>query len=1213
MDTADLPLAFISYRRDDSAPSARSIAEAVQDEFGIESVFMDTEKIRVGDDWPRRLENALATARALVVVIGPIWLKIADNYGRRRLDQLDDWVRNEILHAIHAGTTVIPVRVRGAQLPPSEALPEGLRPLLNSAAIELRDSHWKSDVEQLIDALRAIGFIRSHHARLHQSILRALGAGFLKTIAQLADLGPNAVRPKAAKVTRWLSLPDTPQNSERELTTAVTRTTDELRGTLKSEFDQIIVYLNEAESNPAIPQLIAATTLEMIRDDVGIVPQYLIQQMRIQEVHHDHFRHFLFILRRNLSLEQGYAEAIFYANELAGHGALKGFADQTAASLDHIARIKADLDLQSRAHRLTGDQKKALEDYNFHLREHQLTYSQLPLLNLKGGNQGPSKARIKDIFVQVMVGPKKNAEKQTRHSKHKPQMEETGGSSDRGESKHLSQPDDFVISPELGASILHDRKMVLLGLPGTGKTTLLKRAAMALAEAQTADLPGWGSTKNAIPIFLQLRGFAAYLDEHRATYFEPCPASIIGYLDHYYRELIRISLTPDFFDKLLAEGGCAVFMDSLDEVAFNQRDEVARHVAAFIVYYEQGKQVGGDANRDSISDNIFVLASRPKGYDTVEVSLHPAALAVRELKPLEAPGIRELLGKLLQFIENDDQRRAQDYQGLCDAILRARDLTILAGTPLYCAVLVLLYKYHGAELPARRVDVFEAIVDLMLGVWKAQDAQSGRLEEDDETGSKHVDLEAKVKKKKRWLSHIALQMQFREVRTEIDFISLVNILVAYLTERERIPPDQAATQAERFLYMSHERSNLLVETEPTDPPIYAFFHDKVREFLVADVLANYLDDKFKSAILDNIDNPTWEEIIVFAGAHRKLPDERRELLLDSCIEAARECKRSGNLEGWTRRLTMAGRMARDMGDYLDPNDQTKLKDVLAEAMLDTTSELNHRIEVALGLDHLGWLTDTLFVCVPIPFAERPQFYVGKHLVANQQYQRFLNAPDFGDLGLWENPHCIDCNGSSYSLHEESLRWRASNQEDKRLPRSWNDPKFGTAHRGLPIVGISWYEANAYCRWLMRHWRDLDEARASGGLWPKRIRLPTEQEWCHAVHGTQPFKRLPWEKSPLPASSQTEDLSAFANIGKVLDRTSPSGMFPKGTSYPFGLVDACGNAWEWQANFFDRSYRALALRGGAYTTSQDDITSDLRACREPMGRDNDVGLRILVEI
>jgi formylglycine-generating enzyme required for sulfatase activity len=307
-----------------------------------------------------------------------------------------------------------------------------------------------------------------------------------------------------------------------------------------------------------------------------------------------------------------------------------------------------------------------------------------------------------------------------------------------------------------------------------------------------------------------------------------------------------------------------------------------------------------------------------------------------------------------------------------------------------------------------------------------------------------------------------------------------------------------------------------------------------------------------------------------------------------------------------------------MGEYLSQNYRDRLKTLLSAATTDTTHELKPRIELALALDSLGWLTETLFECVPIPAESGGQFYLGKNMVANQQYHRFLEARDFDDPALWENPYCLDCNGEPYCLSEESVGWCRSNPGDKRFPESWNDSKFGMVHRGLPVVGISWFEANAYCRWLARHWDRLEEANANPGVRPRTIRLPTEREWCRAVLGPEPDRRFPWERSSEPTRPATEEptaeyLKAFANIGKVLEYTSPLGMFSQGVSHPYGLADACGNAWEWQANYFDRSYRALALRGGAYPTEPADAGYDLRGCRDPDGRDTDIGFRILIEV
>src|SRR5262245_45892816 len=103
------PLAFISYRRQDSWAGAGWLAQPLQGVFGPHSVFIDVDSIRVGDDWPRRIDAALRDATALLVVMGPHWLRIGDLYGKRRLDQEDDWVRKEILHAFEHKLLIIPL------------------------------------------------------------------------------------------------------------------------------------------------------------------------------------------------------------------------------------------------------------------------------------------------------------------------------------------------------------------------------------------------------------------------------------------------------------------------------------------------------------------------------------------------------------------------------------------------------------------------------------------------------------------------------------------------------------------------------------------------------------------------------------------------------------------------------------------------------------------------------------------------------------------------------------------------------------------------------------------------------------------------------------------------------------------------------------------------------------------------------------------------
>jgi pterin-4a-carbinolamine dehydratase len=150
----DMPLAFINYRRTDSQQAAIGLYIQLRTRIGPASVFMDRSGISAGDIWSERLRDAVNRATVVLALIGPNWLKAADEYGRRRLDSSDDWVRNELMVAIQANKTIIPVLldVQPRDLPPA-ALPECLVRTLDHQSYSLRDDHWDSDLEQLVRLL----------------------------------------------------------------------------------------------------------------------------------------------------------------------------------------------------------------------------------------------------------------------------------------------------------------------------------------------------------------------------------------------------------------------------------------------------------------------------------------------------------------------------------------------------------------------------------------------------------------------------------------------------------------------------------------------------------------------------------------------------------------------------------------------------------------------------------------------------------------------------------------------------------------------------------------------------------------------------------------------------------------------------------------------------------------------------------------------------
>jgi formylglycine-generating enzyme required for sulfatase activity len=168
---------------------------------------------------------------------------------------------------------------------------------------------------------------------------------------------------------------------------------------------------------------------------------------------------------------------------------------------------------------------------------------------------------------------------------------------------------------------------------------------------------------------------------------------------------------------------------------------------------------------------------------------------------------------------------------------------------------------------------------------------------------------------------------------------------------------------------------------------------------------------------------------------------------------------------------------------------------------------------------------------------------------------------------------------------------------ENLPDFW-DEIAGEGSEDMPVIGVSWNEANAYCRWAGR-------------------RLPTESEWEKAARGID-GRAFPWG-----AASPTIGRANYQNTapGPYEHALSPVGKHPDGAS-PYGIEDMAGNASEWVADWFSESFLAddvfnprgpsdgtkKVIRGGGRYDPPERLRAAARQFASPETRAEDIGFR-----
>jgi formylglycine-generating enzyme required for sulfatase activity len=195
--------------------------------------------------------------------------------------------------------------------------------------------------------------------------------------------------------------------------------------------------------------------------------------------------------------------------------------------------------------------------------------------------------------------------------------------------------------------------------------------------------------------------------------------------------------------------------------------------------------------------------------------------------------------------------------------------------------------------------------------------------------------------------------------------------------------------------------------------------------------------------------------------------------------------------------------------------------ILAEYLGDFGDpRIGNEIEISEGKFWMGY--DPFPNDRPVRNIFLPAYLIDVYPITNQEYLAFIEDQGYLQEKFW------DPDG-----------WEWIKNTDRKSPKYWFDPRFNKPN--YPVVGVSWFEADAYARWAGK-------------------RLPTESEWEKAARGNE-GNEWAWGNSFNGMNLNCSDSS------QIVHGTTPIGIYPAGQS-PLGVFDMSGNVSEWVQDWYD---------------------------------------------
>ncbi len=568
-----------------------------------------------------------------------------------------------------------------------------------------------------------------------------------------------------------------------------------------------------------------------------------------------------------------------------------------------------------------------------------------------------------------------------------------------------------------------------------------------------------------------------------------------------------------------------LLLDGLDEIKPEFREIIVKSFADYRIKHKGVK---------------VVLSGRPHGIDGAAIDRFGKGHV--KILSLNMEQIEEFIKKWFHHIyAKSSSLGGKTAEGMISEIRTHPAIERLIDNPLMLTAICILY-HDGKVLPGQRAELYEKFVDNMLY----------RRFKDPETV---LDF----------LMALAFEMHSKGVKGEGRDFAIGVLRKVY--ERQDGEKEKNYRNRTEMLFNDIEPDCGLLKLEDGE---YQFWHLTFQEYLTARYI---IDDSTEPVVgVDQHWGNDWynEVIELYIGSLSIKNRNTANKIVENIV--------NDDDEKPYKRWLLASRSLIDL--HKNRRNRDVLEKVRGRLIEVIATDVKPEILVDAG-EILGWLGDTRTLNEFIEVVKEEKEYnleqgkftirpleISKYPVTNHWFEKFVEADGYKKEEYWS---------------DEGKKWLGGSKAEH--PRYWNDRKWNCPNS--PVVGVSWYEAYAFTRWLTIELKDGYE-----------YRLPDENEWEAVAAGAE-GRKYPWGDKWDKNRCNSREI----DIGK----TSPVGIFIDGKT-PECVFDMSGNVLEWTDSCSDEDKKYKALRGGSWIYSGVSCRCADRYGGDPSFRYDFVGFR-----